>query len=147
MQRSQVDQTYQTAWTIAKQLPLEQRRVLAHQLLDEKPKPSINARKVDRRSARAVSVAEVDVVLVALQQLSPIEQLRIDDLMTRNSDGEITSKERAELTWLVDRFEQILLANSSALLRATQPQLFNNNGTFVSSRAKASIRKVSRQTR
>ena len=132
MQRSQVDQTYQTAWTIAKQLPLEQRRVLARQLLDEKPQPSINAHKTDRRSARAMAAAKVDVVLVTLQQLSPIEQLRMDDLMTRNSDGEITSKERAELTLLVDRFEQILLANSSALLRATQPQLFNNNSLSYS---------------
>ena len=142
MQMSQVDQTYQTAWTIARQLPLEQRKILARQLLNEKTQPVAKM-----PSTLKAGSSETDVVLVALQQFSLAEQAYMDDLMARNNEGALNSKERAELGVLVERYEQIMLANSSALLRATQQHLFNGNGVLVSTRAKSAIRKATRQTR
>ena len=142
MQMSQVDQTYQTAWTIARQLPLEQRKIVACQLLNEKTQPVAKT----PRLLKAVS-SETDVVLVALQQFSLAEQAYMDDLMARNNEGSLNSKERAELGVLVERYEQIMLTNSSALLRATQPHLFNDNGVLVLTRAKSAIRKATRHIR
>jgi len=146
MQRAQIDQTYQTAWTIAKQLPPEQRAILARRLLDEKARPVTKNNQEARRSLKAVS-PKIDVVLVALQQLSSVEQARMDELMLRNSDGDLSVRERTELSGLVERYEQMLLANSSALLRATQPQLFNSKGAIVSARAMARIKKETRPTK
>ena len=142
MQMSQVDQTYQTAWTIARQLPLEQRKILARQLLNERTQPVAKM-----PSTLKAGSSETDVVLVALQQFSLAEQAYMDDLMARNNEGSLNSKERAELGVLVERYEQIMLTNSSALLRATQPHLFNDNGVLVLTRAKSAIRKATRHIR
>ena len=128
----QTNPTFQDAWLIATQLPPEQRTTLAQELLRRSDAQRTN--HPARKSRRAGS--QVSVVLVALEQFATAEQLRLEELLARNSEGLLSSQERGDLTKLVDRYEQIMLANSEALLRATHPMLFDSKRRLVSARAK-----------
>ncbi len=69
-----------------------------------------------------------------LRRLSPAAQQRMDELLSKNNEGTLSEAERAELTALVEEYERIMLANTEALLRASQPDLFNTDGELVQSR-------------
>ena len=123
---------------IATQLPPEQRTTLAQELLR-----ASDTRQADKRTRSRATSKPLAVVLVALEQFAASEQLRLDELLARNSEGLLSQREREELRALVDRYEQIMLANSEALLRATHPMLFNSQRRLVSARAQ----RVSRRGR
>ena len=114
------------AWAIATSLPLPERRTLAEQLLQESAGPG------------------EELVVVVLHRFAPSAQARLDELLTKNNEGKLTSEERSELSELVAEYERTLLANTEALLRASRPGLFDATGRLVPSRV---ARAVERETR
>lgn len=63
-------------------------------------------------------------ILVTMRRLHQDIQTRLQDLMERNNEGQLTPGEREELKALVGRYETILLFNTVALLQANCPELF-----------------------
>jgi hypothetical protein len=136
MRSTQPTATFQDAWLMATQLPPEQRASLAQALLHRDANDSDKRRPASRVRKGEPASKSLTVVLVALEQFATKEQIRLDDLMSRNSEGLLMPREREELAQLVDRYEQIMLANSEALLRATHPMLFDGKRRLVSARAR-----------
>ena len=117
--------TLKDAWAIATCLPPSERRTLAQRLLQESADP------------------DEELVVVILHRSTPPVQARLDELLTRSNEGALTSEERTELTDLVAEYERTMLANTEALLRASQPGLFDATGRLVPSRlARAVEREV-----
>ena len=77
---------------------------------DKKTRPVTENDQKVRQPLKAVS-SKIDVALVALQQLSSVEQVRKDELMMWNSEGNLTASECADLAALVEEHEQMLMAN------------------------------------
>jgi hypothetical protein len=123
----QLRPTLRTAWAIASQLTSAQRETLAKRLLREDAGP------------------QVELVIVPLRHFSRAKSIRLDELLTNSNEGILTAKERRELTNLVDEYERNLIANTQALLRATQPELFSATGKLIASRAKHSVRRHRRR--
>lgn len=57
-----------------------------------------------------------------LQKFPAIKQRRLDQLLEKNSDGTISSKERAALERLVAEAEQLMVANAKRLARFSKKQ-------------------------
>src|SRR5713101_9598479 len=67
-------------------------------------------------------------VAVELQRLDVESQARLDWLLDQNNEGYLTPAEREELQGLVARYENLLLQNTEALLRATRPDPVGASG-------------------
>ncbi|MCB0189821.1 MAG: hypothetical protein KDE31_36365 [Caldilineaceae bacterium] len=57
-----------------------------------------------------------EAVIMVLHRMAEAAQARMTHLMTRNTEGDLTPAEEAELAVLVAEYEQIMLANSEQLL-------------------------------
>ncbi|HXG91620.1 MAG TPA: hypothetical protein VNN73_04535 [Blastocatellia bacterium] len=79
-------------------------------------------------------------IIVPLQQFDVTTQRRFQELMDRNNEGRLTQAERRELASLVRRYEEMMLANSQALARASRPELFDEAGRLVKSRLDQALR-------
>jgi len=67
-------------------------------------------------------------IVVELQQLDGESQARLDWLLDQNNEGRLTPAEREALQGLVTQYENLLLQNTEALLRATRPDLVDASG-------------------
>jgi hypothetical protein len=65
---------------------------------------------------------------------------RFQELMDRNNEGRLTPAEQRELHRFVKQDEEMMLANSETLLRASAPKLFDEAGRLAPSRLKNAIR-------
>lgn len=117
--------TLKDAWAIATSLPPPERQTLAQRLL------------------QGSAGAGEELVVVILHRFAPSTQARLDELLTKNNEGTLTSEERTELANLVAEYERTMLANTQALLRASRPELFDARGRPVRSRL---TRAVERET-
>lgn len=108
--------TLEKAWTALAALSPPERRALAERLLQE------------------TAAADEETVVVILHRFAPVVRARMEELLTKSNEGTLTDAERAELTALVAEYERMMLANSEALLRASQPELFDASGRLVRSR-------------
>ena len=61
------------------------------------------------------------IISVELQRLDVESQARLDWLLDQNNERRLTLAEREELQGLVAQYENLLLQNTEALLRATRP--------------------------
>ena len=86
-------------------------------------------------------------VSVDLQRLDVESQARLDWLLDRNNEGCLTPDERKELQRLVTQYENILLQNSEALLRATRPDLVDASGRINRRRLGQAARRQARVVR
>lgn len=98
------NQALKVALAAVEQLPVKLQRQLAEHVL--------------------LTTAEEDLVVVYFKQLSTADESRLQDLMDKNNDGQLTPAERAELKRLGAKADQIMLENSKALARASRPELF-----------------------
>ncbi|MEZ4661483.1 MAG: hypothetical protein R2911_28365 [Caldilineaceae bacterium] len=71
-------------------------------------------------AAPARMAGHQEAVLMVLHRMAGAAQARMNDLMARNTEGNLTASEEEELTALVAAYEQIMLANSQQLLRVQQ---------------------------
>jgi hypothetical protein len=67
-------------------------------------------------------------IAVELQRLDVESQARFDWLLDQNNEGRLTLAEREELQGLAAQYEDLLLQNTEALLRATRPDLVGTAG-------------------
>jgi hypothetical protein len=63
-----------------------------------------------------------------LQRLDVESQARFDWLLDQNNERPLTLAEREGLQGFVARYENLLLQNTEALLRATRPDLVGTSG-------------------
>jgi hypothetical protein len=64
--------------------------------------------------------AHQESIVVVFQRMSPVAQKRMEALMAKNTEGNLTANEQSELRLLVAEYEQIMLTNSEALWRLNQ---------------------------
>lgn len=64
--------------------------------------------------------AHQEPIVIVFQRMSSATQVRMEALMTENTEGKLTRAEHVELTALVAEYEQIMLTNSEALWRLNQ---------------------------
>jgi len=105
------------------------------------------ARKLSRPSRRMLAerllrdaAVQPNTILVPLRQFDTTTQKRFQELMDRNNEGRLTRAERAELADLMRRYEEMMVANSEALARASHPELFDETGRLVKSRLDGVLR-------
>lgn len=122
---TQVAANYKAVLKQAQQLPLRARRQLAETLLGP-------------------TEADEQTILVSMRRLRQDAQVRFQDLMDRNNEGQLTPTERTELKALVARYEAILLLNTEALLKANCPELFTPVGRLSRRRLDRSLRQIAK---
>lgn len=123
---AQPNEALRVALAAVERLPLKQQRQLAEQLL-----ASGGSKKAS--------------VTVRLRRLPQNKQLRLAELMDKNSEGTLTAFERAELKALGKLVDDAMLSNSLALARAGRPELFDAKGRPVKRRLQQAISKRSKR--
>ena len=83
-------------------------------------------------------------IAVELQRLDVESQARLDWLLDQNNEGCLTPAEREELQSLVAQYENLLLQNTEALLRATRPDLVDASGRINRARLTKAARRTAR---
>jgi hypothetical protein len=96
--------------------------------------PPVERRTLARRLLQESADTGEEWVAVILHRFAPSTQTRMDELLTKSNEGVLTAEERTELTSLVAEYERMMLANTEALLQASQPELFDAAGRLVRSR-------------
>jgi len=86
-------------------------------------------------------------ISVELQRLDVESQARLDWLLDQNNEGRLTPAERKELQGLVAQYENLLLQNTKALLRATRPDLVDASGRINRARLAKAVRRTARVLR
>lgn len=145
---AQTEEALRAALSAAERLSLKRRRELAEQLLASiGPKPKkvalhaaerlpLRLRRELAERLLASTAAEQKSVTVRLRRLSLGKQSRLARLMDKNTDGEITKAEQAELMRLGKEVDETMLSNSVALARAARPELFDARGRLIKSRSR-----------
>ncbi len=80
-------------------------------------------------------------ISVKLQRLDVESQARLNWLLDQNNEGRLTPAEREELQGLVTQYENLLLQNTAALLRATRPDLVDASGRINRARLTKAARR------
>ena len=88
------------------------------------------------------SSVRATTISVELQRLDVESQARLDWLLDQNNEGRLIPAEREELQGLVAQYENLLLQNTEALLRATRPDLVGASGRIN----RARLTKAARRT-
>ena len=114
---AQTNEALRVALSAAERLPLRLQRELAERLL-------------------ASAAPEQKSVTVRLRRLPLSKQSRLAKLLDKNSNGELTKAERAELQRLGEEVDETMLSNSMALARAARPELFDVRGRLIKSRSR-----------
>jgi len=83
-------------------------------------------------------------ISVELQRLGIESQARLDWLLDQNNEGRLTSAEREELQGLVAQYENLLVQNTEALLRATRLDLVGASGRINRARLTRAARRTAR---
>src|SRR5262245_27543134 len=109
---SQSSQELKKAMAIVEQLPPTQQKLLVSRLL-EKTHP------------------EETALIIYLKRLSPQKQERLEELLEKNSEGEITKSEKAELRKLNDEVGRMTLENSIELLRVLRPDAYKKQSRKI----------------
>ena len=86
-------------------------------------------------------------ISVDLRRLDAECQARFDWLLDRNNEGRLMPEERQELQNLVVQYENMLLQNTEALLRATRPDLVDASGHINRTRLAKAARRTARLLR
>jgi len=81
-------------------------------------------------------------ISVELQRLDVESQARLDWLLDQNNEGRLTPAELEELQGLVAQYENLLLQNTEALLRATRPDLVDASGRINQARLIKAVRRA-----
>lgn len=121
---AQTNEALRVALSAAERLPLRLQRELAERLL-------------------ASTAPEQKSVTVRLRRLPLSKQSRLAKLLDKNSAGELTKAERAELQRLGKEVDETMLSNSMALARAARPELFDVRGRLIKSRFRQAGRRAS----
>jgi len=87
------------------------------------------------------------IISVELQRLDVESQARLDWLLDQNNERPLTLAEREELQGLVAQYENLLLQNTEALLRATRPDLVGTSGRINRIRLTNAARRTARLLR
>ena len=116
----QNNQALKVALAAVEQLPINLQRQLAEQVL--------------------AATVEEDLMIVYFQRLSPVSLARLQELMDKNNDGQLTRAERLELERLGAKADELMLKNSKSLARATRPELFDESGKPVKKRVQAALK-------
>ena len=82
-------------------------------------------------------------VVVTLKRLDEQGQARLQALMDKNTEEQLTQEERRELESLVAQYEENMLANAEALVRASYPELLDEAGQIDRERLARAIRQRS----
>jgi len=83
-------------------------------------------------------------ISVELQRLDVESQARLDWLLDQNNGRRLTPTERKALQRLVAQYENLLLQNTEALLRATRPDLVDASGRINQARLTTAARRAAR---
>lgn len=118
---SQVNQALEVAFAAAEQLPVKLRLELAERVME-----SVKD--------------EEETLFVRFRRLSAKKQARLQELMDKNNEGDLTAGERLELEQLVREHDKIVLHNSEAMVRVSHPELFNKKGRPIKSRIAAALK-------
>ncbi len=116
----QNNQALKVALAAVEQLPVNLQRQLAEQVL--------------------AAMAEEDLTIVYFQRLTPASHARLQELMDKNNDRQLTRAERLELERLGAKADELMLKNSKSLARATRPELFDESGKPVKKRVQAALK-------
>ena len=106
---SQVNQALEVAFAAAERLPVKLRLELAERVME-----SVKD--------------EEETLFIRFRWLSAKKQARLQGLMDKNNEGDLTAAERSELEQLVREHDGIVLHNSKALARVSHPELFDKKG-------------------
>lgn len=69
-------------------------------------------------------------VSVVIRRLDDHSQARLQELMDKNTDGRLAPDERKELERLVAQYEENLIKNAEALVKATYPTGLTSLGRY-----------------
>ena len=112
------------------------------------------ARKLPSREQRQLAEAllrptngDEQVVLVSMRRLQASAQAHFLELMDRHNAGNLTPKGLEELQSLVTRYEELMLVNTEALLKATYPELFTSSGRLRRTTIERTLRLQTRTRR
>ena len=61
-----------------------------------------------------MGLSEAELQALAQSALAPVEQSRLDDLLSRNADTQLSEEERAELDRLLDHVDQLTILKTRA---------------------------------
>lgn len=108
--------------------------------------PYSSGNLLEKDETMSSSIREA-TVSVDLQRLDIESRARLDWLLDQNSEGRLTPDECQELQRLVAQYENILLQNTEALLRAIRPDLVDASGRLNQARLTKSARRTARLLR
>jgi hypothetical protein len=91
-----------------------------------------------------VSSNRKTTISVELQRFDVESQERFDWLLDQNNKRRLTLAEREELQGLVAQYENLLLQNTEALLRAIRPDLVGTSGQINRVRLTNAARRTAR---
>ena len=121
---TQANQALKVALAAAQQLPPKLQKQLAERLI-------------------TATLPDKHTTVVYLQRLSPQKQARLQKLMDKNNERQLSQAERLELKQLGSEVDQLLLANSRALAHALRPELFDEQGRPMKQRFRQALREPS----
>jgi hypothetical protein len=81
-----------------------------------------------------------ETLLVRFRWLSAKKQARLRELLDKNNEAILTPAEKLEMGRLVEEHDEIVLRNSEAMARISNPELFDKRGRLVKSRLKAALK-------
>lgn len=81
-----------------------------------------------------------ETLLIRFKWLSAKKQARLQELLDKNNEGVLTPAQKSELERLVEEHDEIVLHNSEAMTRISNPELFDKKGRPVKSRIKAALK-------
>ena len=90
-----------------------------------------------------IAAPNQNTTLVYLRRLEPQKQFRLEKLMDKHSEGQLSRMERMELQRLDSEIDEVLIANSQALARTLRPELFNEHGKPPKQRFRHAVREPS----
>lgn len=88
-------------------------------------------RKLQEELAKQLLTANApdsNTTVLLLRRLTPEKQLRLAQLMDKNSEGALSQREEGEIKQLGREVDEMLLTNSQAIARAMRPELFDQRG-------------------
>lgn len=118
---SRTNQALEVAFAAVEQLPVKLRLELAERVME-----SVKD--------------EEETLFVRFRWLSAKKQARLQKLMDKNNEGDLTSAERSELEQLGKEHDEIVLHNSKALARISHPELFDKKGRPIKRRIEAALK-------
>jgi hypothetical protein len=61
-----------------------------------------------------IGLSQAELQALAESRLAPAAQVRLDELLTRNAEGQLTAEEQAELDQLLEQIDQLTILKTRA---------------------------------